>query len=104
MPVELRKRKAPAPAPEPPARKRSAAKPAAKASAATKNGHPAANGPAPAAATSVPQVGDVLDLAGFGGTISTHDGRAVTLQSLVAESDSGVVLFTYPRASTPGCE
>lgn len=100
MPVELRKRKAPAPAPEPPAKKKSTPKAAPKAKAAK----PAANGSATPAAASVPKVGDVIDLAGFGGDISTHEGKSVTLQSLVSESKAGVVLFTYPRASTPGCK
>jgi thioredoxin-dependent peroxiredoxin len=50
------------------------------------------------------------ELGGFGGTISTHDGREVTVAALlkeVAESPGGkgkgLVLFTYPKASTPGC-
>ncbi|PGH21591.1 hypothetical protein AJ80_03024 [Polytolypa hystricis UAMH7299] len=51
----------------------------------------------------VPVVGDVIDLDDFGGEISTEEGTPTTLKSLVEESKSGVVLFTYPRASTPGC-
>ncbi|KAH6652928.1 thioredoxin-like protein, partial [Truncatella angustata] len=31
------------------------------------------------------------------------DGKKTTLKELVDESKSGVVLFTYPKASTPGC-
>ncbi|KAJ6437143.1 thioredoxin-like fold protein [Purpureocillium lavendulum] len=48
-------------------------------------------------------VGDVVDLEGFGGEVETNDGQKTTLKKLVDESKSGVVLFTYPKASTPGC-
>ncbi|KAL6905017.1 thioredoxin-like protein [Trichoderma evansii] len=48
-------------------------------------------------------VGDVIDLEGFGGEIQTNDGDKTTLKKLVDDSKSGVVLFTYPKASTPGC-
>jgi hypothetical protein len=50
------------------------------------------------------EVGDVVDLDGFGGEIETNDGEKTTLKKLVDESKSGVVLFTYPKASTPGCK
>ncbi|KAJ9619650.1 hypothetical protein H2203_008432 [Taxawa tesnikishii (nom. ined.)] len=50
-----------------------------------------------------PKVGDTIELQGFGGEIETNDGEKVTLQALVEKSDAGVVLFTYPKASTPGC-
>ncbi|KAF5555524.1 peroxiredoxin Q BCP [Fusarium phyllophilum] len=50
-----------------------------------------------------PKVGDIVDLDGFGGEIETNDGEKTTLKKLVDESKSGVVLFTYPKASTPGC-
>ncbi|ENH67669.1 Peroxiredoxin DOT5 [Fusarium oxysporum f. sp. cubense race 1] len=50
-----------------------------------------------------PKVGDVVDLDGFGGEIETNDGEKTTLKKLADESKSGVVLFTYPKASTPGC-
>lgn len=50
-----------------------------------------------------PKVGDTIDLASFGGEVETHDGQKTTLAKLVEESKSGVVLFTYPKASTPGC-
>ncbi|KAF1990956.1 AhpC-TSA-domain-containing protein [Aulographum hederae CBS 113979] len=49
------------------------------------------------------KTGDAVDLAGFGGEVETHDGKKVTLKQLVEESEAGVVLFTYPKASTPGC-
>lgn len=50
------------------------------------------------------EVGDVVDLDGFGGEIETNDGEKTTLKKLVDDSKSGVVLFTYPKASTPGCK
>lgn len=121
MPVELRKRKAPQPPPAPaPAVKRaskagrpSKAKAAAskKEEAATKKDAPAAPAAAAGAAVSPPAVaankvvavGDVIDLDGFGGEIETNDGKKTSLKELVEESESGVVLFTYPKASTPGC-
>lgn len=49
-------------------------------------------------------VGETINLDGFGGTVQTHDGTEVTLQGLLERSTAGVVIFTYPRASTPGCE
>lgn len=52
----------------------------------------------------VPKSGDSIPLEGFGGEVETHDGNKVTLAKLVEESKAGVVLFTYPKASTPGCE
>ncbi|KAK1247438.1 hypothetical protein MKX07_002347 [Trichoderma sp. CBMAI-0711] len=56
----------------------------------------------PAAAGKI-AVGDVIDLEGFGGEVQTNDGEKTTLKKLVDDSKSGVVLFTYPKASTPGC-
>ncbi|KAF6839417.1 AhpC/TSA family protein [Colletotrichum plurivorum] len=118
MPVELRKRKAPEPAPAPAPKKASAkvAKAAAKvketvkpkpAKAAAKPvaeepvekpvEKPAANGSGKATK------GETIDLDGFGGEIETNDGEKTTLKELVAKSKAGVVLFTYPKASTPGC-
>jgi thioredoxin-dependent peroxiredoxin len=102
--VELRKRKAPEPAPAPPAKKKSNPIKAAvnkaktavgKKSSATTNGTTSA---------SKVTVGDTITLEGFGGEIETNDGEKTTLQKLVEESKSGVVIFTYPKASTPGCE
>ncbi len=112
MPVELRKRKAPAPPPEPPAKKPSrVAKAATKAKEAVKDrGRPAkataaaANGSATAKPAGKPTVGDVIKLDGFGGEIQTNDGATTSLKALIDESKAGVVLFTYPKASTPGCK
>ncbi|KAH1493802.1 hypothetical protein LV164_007534 [Aspergillus fumigatus] len=50
-----------------------------------------------------PTVGDTIDLDNFGGEIELNDGTKTTLKHLVDTSKSGIVLFTYPRASTPGC-
>ncbi|KAI5926984.1 thioredoxin-like protein [Camillea tinctor] len=112
MPVELRKRKAPAPAPEPPARKQNKttkaapkavpkAKEPAKEPAKEKPAKSAAANGAPKAAK--PVVGDTITLDGFGGEVETNDGTKTTLKALVDDSKAGVVLFTYPKASTPGC-
>lgn len=89
--VELRKRKAPAP---PPVVKKSK-------SALPKPDN--ANSTSQTDAPKVPQVDDVLDLENFGGEIETNDGSKTSLKKLVESSTSGVVLFTYPKASTPGC-
>lgn len=66
----------------------------------------AVNGAAskPAATGGVPKTGDTIDLTSFGGEVETHDGNKTTLAKLVEESKGGVVLFTYPKASTPGCK
>jgi len=97
MPPELRKRKAPTvePAAAPPAKKKG---PAAKKGAAGTPKAAQTNGIAGKIA-----VGTVIDLEGFGGEIETNDGKKTTLKALVEESKGGVVLFTYPKASTPGC-
>ncbi|KAI1208691.1 AhpC-TSA-domain-containing protein [Annulohypoxylon truncatum] len=107
MPVELRKRKAPAPAPEPPTKKQTKVSKVAAKVKETVKGKPAksakpadANGSSKAAK---PVVGDIVALDGFGGEIETNDGKKTTLKALVDESKSGVVIFTYPKASTPGC-
>lgn len=108
--VELRKRKAPPP-PPPPAKKK--ATPKAKAKAKAQKEDPAPKKEDPGAAVPVangnpdaPKIllGYTIDLDGFGGEVQTHDEQKVTLAQLVEESKAGVVLFTYPKASTPGCE
>lgn len=133
MPVELRKRKAPAPPPEPaPAPvKRKTTKPKATAAskakaaasklkeAAKPRGRPAkakADDKKPAAETTddaaangetgpvKPAVGSILSLDDFGGEVEFNEGGKTTLKKLVEESKTGVVLFTYPKASTPGCK
>lgn len=127
MAPELRKRKAPQPAPEPPAKKPAKSKvakaaekvkaavtgkPAKGASVIKANGTTAAAAApakldAPAAPTASaggkPVVGEIINLEGFGGEIQTNDGTKTTLKALVDQSKAGVVLFTYPKASTPGC-
>ena len=44
------------------------------------------------------------DLSTFGGEVETHDGAKTTFEQLLEKSGAGVVIFTYPKASTPGCE
>ena len=123
--VELRKRPAP-PAAPPPAKKRAAPKPKAKATrkkeeapteAAPAKAEEAApappSAPEPAAApvADAPEVkagaaklGYTINLEDYGGEVETHDEKKVTLAKLVEASKAGVVLFTYPKASTPGCK
>lgn len=57
-----------------------------------------------ASGNGTPKVGESITLDGFGGEIETNDETKVTLAKLVEESKAGVVLFTYPKASTPGCK
>ncbi|EKD16637.1 merozoite capping protein-1 [Drepanopeziza brunnea f. sp. 'multigermtubi' MB_m1] len=103
MPPELRKRKAPVsePVAAPPAKKKG---PVAKAVAKVKEAvSPKAAKTNGAASASKVAVGDTITLEGFGGEIETNEGVKTTLKALVDESEAGVVLFTYPKASTPGC-
>lgn len=48
--------------------------------------------------------GETVNLVGFGGEVYTDDSKKATLRELIDESRSGVVIFTYPKASTPGCK
>jgi peroxiredoxin Q/BCP len=116
MPVELRKRKAPQPPPAPAPAAKKASKPAKAKKAAPAAKKEVEKKPAAAAAAAAAAdadaapagkkvaVGDVIDIDGFGGEIQTNDGDKTTLKELLEESASGVVLFTYPKASTPGCK
>ncbi|KAH7149230.1 thioredoxin-like protein [Dactylonectria estremocensis] len=133
MPVELRKRKAREPPAPPPVTKKAApkatkAKATPKAKAAKpapakkveeskedlteeekpeeeepKKEEPKKEKAKKAAKSDKVEVGDIIDLESFGGEIETNDGETTTLKKLVDESKAGVVLFTYPKASTPGC-
>ncbi|KAL2118567.1 hypothetical protein VTJ04DRAFT_8227 [Mycothermus thermophilus] len=99
MPMELRKRKAPPPpAPAPTSKK---ATKAAKTEKDTNGSAPAEAAAAPA--SGLPAVGSVLALDGLGGELTLNDGTTTTLKALVEQSKAGVAIFTYPRASTPGC-
>lgn len=111
--VELRKRKL-APPPPAPAKKRAPSKskkdkekdaPQVKESSEDASA-PAAKEEAPAAskAGGAPKVGDTIDLEDFGGEVQTHSEEATTVSKLVGASKAGLVLFTYPKASTPGCK
>jgi len=63
----------------------------------------AANGTSSSSSDGKLVVGESISLEGFGGEIETNDGEKTTLKKLVDDSKGGVVLFTYPKASTPGC-
>lgn len=124
MPVELRKRKEAPLAPEKPAKKKAPAKgkkadgektivekvqdtvtetveSVKEAVSGKANGE--ASAPAAASGSGSAKVGSTIDLATFGGEVETHEGNKTTLGKLLEESKAGVVLFTYPKASTPGC-
>ncbi|OGE50270.1 hypothetical protein PENARI_c017G04850 [Penicillium arizonense] len=90
--VELRKRKAPAQPPTTEKKPKPAPKPKEPETDTEES-------PAP----KVPETDDTIDLKTFGGEIEINDGVKTTLHKLVDESKAGVVLFTYPKASTPGC-
>ncbi|KXG52336.1 Alkyl hydroperoxide reductase subunit C/ Thiol specific antioxidant [Penicillium griseofulvum] len=93
--VELRKRKAPVPLPVPEKKTKQAPKP--KQEDVTDND--IEKTPAP----KVPEVNDTIDIETFGGEFETNEGEKTNLKKLLEESKSGVVFFTYPKASTPGC-
>lgn len=101
--VELRKRKAPAePAPPPPPPKKTS-NPIKKAVDRAKETVSAPSAPATNGTRKL-AVGDTITLDGFGGEVETHTGEKTNLKMLLDDSKAGVVLFTYPKASTPGCE
>ena len=113
--VELRKRKAPPPPPPPTPAKRSKKAATSKSKASPKKAE-ASEAPKveTSAADSIPVpngnpdapkflLGYTITLDSFGGEVQTHDEKNVTLAQLVEKSKAGVVLFTYPKASTPGC-
>lgn len=97
--VELRKRKEPPPGQAPPAIKKANS---VKSSTSASNKK---EGSSPAEPTRKKlAAGDQISLDAFGGEIETHDGEKTSLKKLVEDSKAGVVLFTYPKASTPGCK
>lgn len=95
--VELRKRKASTDATPQPVKRANSVK----SSTSSKKGDSSTNGSA--VTGNKVAAGDVITFDGFGGEIETNDGDKVTLKKMVDESKSGVVLFSYPKASTPGC-
>lgn len=95
--VELRKRKAAPESAPPPVKKANSVK----SSSSSQKKASSANSSAPVQKV---VTGDTIDLDGFGGEIETNDGVKVTLKNLLDDSKNGVVLFTYPKASTPGCK
>ncbi|KAJ5150557.1 uncharacterized protein N7500_010746, partial [Penicillium coprophilum] len=94
--VELRKRKAPVPLPVTEKKTKQAPKPQ---QVADITNNDTEKSPAP----NVPEVDDIIDIETFGGEFETNEGEKTTLKKLLEESKSGVVFFTYPKASTPGC-
>jgi len=51
------------------------------------------------------QTGDTIpDLAQFGNSILLQTGESTTFESILSKSKKGVVVFTYPKANTPGCK
>jgi len=115
--VELRKRKEPeAPVPPPLAKRNSGSgskikKLADKAKASVIGGDAKPAESSPLAATTngsskAERLSDgyeIEDLEAFGGQLETHDGSKVSVKELLEKSGAGIVLFTYPKASTPGC-
>ena len=99
--VQLRKRKAAAEPAAPPPPKKANSVQSVKSTTSSKKGESSTNGSAPVIKVST---GDSIILEGFGGEVETNEGEKVTLKKLVDESKTGVVLFTYPKASTPGCK
>ncbi|KAI4264208.1 MAG: hypothetical protein L6R42_000674 [Xanthoria sp. 1 TBL-2021] len=99
--VELRKRReAPSDASEPPQKKSNSSTNAKAESDPSKTATATIDG---AEKTQNPVIGDIISLEAFGGEVETQDGETTNLKKLVEGSKSGVVLFTYPKASTPGC-
>ncbi|KAK2750631.1 hypothetical protein FQN57_002702 [Myotisia sp. PD_48] len=116
MVVELRKRKpraVPVEAPAPKKRARTTTKKAATAPKEKKEVESKAKeveeDNATAAVTpndnkrATPEQDDVLDLSLYEDEIQLEDGTTTSFKALVDESKSGVIVFTYPKASTPGC-
>lgn len=117
---ELRKRKAEepaAPTPAPAKKTKAPSKPKAKAETVAKPEPATKTEPKDEAKTTAKTTakandkadgplttGDKIDPAGFGGETQMHDGTPTTVAELLKESTTGIVLFTYPKASTPGCK
>lgn len=122
--VELRKRPAPATAtsaaaPPPPTKRRASTASVKKSKETTAKGKAESSTASPAAVAGGGgkdlAVGDTIDLDSEIGRIevTTDGGRSVTLKTLHEQSaagsgsnsssNNGIVIFTYPKASTPGC-
>lgn len=100
--VELRKRReAPSAGSEPPLKKSSSA---TKAKADPGPAKSASRVIGDVGAGNMLKVGSTVEFDGFGGEVETQDGDMTNLKMLVNDSKNGVVLFTYPKASTPGCK
>ena len=97
--VELRKRKDAPPGQAPPPVKRANSAKSSISTSSKKEEPSHTNSPRKKVA-----VGDQISLDAFGGEIETNEGVKTSLKKLVEDSKAGVVLFTYPKASTPGCK
>jgi len=74
--------------------------------ASTDTAPPTAPAPAtlPLSASSIGQ--QIRDLSTLGAPLDTHTGARVSVSSLLSSPNArpaGLIIFTYPRASTPGC-
>lgn len=99
--VELRKRKAPPAEPTAsPSKKSGSSNPKVKALVPEKKAV-VANG---ASSDVKITVGNTIPLNHFGGEVETQEGEKTTLEKLLIDSQNGIVIFTYPKASTPGCK
>ncbi|KAL8926456.1 MAG: hypothetical protein Q9208_002999 [Pyrenodesmia sp. 3 TL-2023] len=98
--VELRKRPGAPSDPLQPPQKKASTVSKMKSKPPPNEASPSANGTGKAQTV---LVGKSIDLEEFGGEVETQSGQKTTLKELVIDSKSGVVLFTYPKASTPGC-
>jgi len=54
-----------------------------------------------ATATGGLQEGDVIP--GDLPEVQTHDGKTITVAKLLEDANKGIIIFAYPKASTPGC-
>ena len=99
--VELRKRKAPVaePAAPPPLKKNGSSNSKAKATVLEEKTAVSKG----ASSRAKIAVGDNIDVDDFGGEIETNDGEKTTLKKILHESNKGVVILKYTKASTRGC-
>lgn len=107
--VDLRKRKAPN-APAPAAKKAKKEQTSSSDKKARDDEHKAKKVSSTAkavetssSASKLLKVGSDIPSATLALQITTQDGTSTTLSALLSSSDTGIIIFTYPKASTPGC-
>ncbi|EAS35612.3 peroxiredoxin Q/BCP [Coccidioides immitis RS] len=104
MPMELRKRKAPAEPKDARATKKKAdTKASAPKARESKAKAKETEKSEPSPSREPPTVGAILDLEQYQDEVQLQDATPSSLKALLESSKNGVVLFTYPKASTPGC-